>query len=113
MSDDGITLSDEMIHNIMHTVMEHDPAAQQDMIRALQYLAATIGYLAAEYPGPEEQRNELLEHLHQFSKHVASEKTASNSQAEQAQQPQQAAAPAGKTIQDENNPAMGVWKPNS
>ena len=30
MSDDGITLSDEMIHNIMHTVMDHDPAAQQD-----------------------------------------------------------------------------------
>ena len=112
MSDDGITLSDEMIHNIMHTVMDHDPAAQQDMIRALQYLAATIGYLAADYPGPEEQRNELLDHLHQFAMHVANERSSSK-QEQPAQPAAQAAAPAGKTIQDENNPAMGVWKPNS
>lgn len=110
MSDDGITLSDELIHNIMHTVMDHDPATQQDMIRALQYLAAVTGYLAADYPGPEEQRNELLEHLHQFATHVANEKASSKQQ--QPAQPSPATAPAGKTVQDENNPAMGVWKPN-
>ncbi|MEJ2140914.1 MAG: hypothetical protein P8Y24_00920 [Gammaproteobacteria bacterium] len=111
MSDDGITLSDELIHNIMHLVMDHDPAAQQDMIRALQYLAAISGYLAADYPGPEEQRNELLEHLHQFAMHVANDRASSASEPEP--QPAQAAAPAGKSIQDENNPAMGVWKPSN
>jgi hypothetical protein len=112
MSDEGITLSDDLIHGMMNLVMDHDEAAAQDMVRALQYFAAVTGYLAADYPGPEEQRNELLEHLHQFATHVANEKAASKEQP--AQQPQQqAAAPAGKTIQDENNPAMGVWKPNS
>ena len=110
MSDDGISLSDELIHNIMHLVMDHDPAAQQDMIRALQYLAAVTGYLVADYPGPEEQRNELLEHLHQFATHVANEKASSKQQ--QPAQPASATAPAGKTMQDENNPAMGVWKPD-
>lgn len=109
MSDDGISLSDELIHNMMHLVMEHDPATQQDMIRALQYLAAVTGFLAADYPGPDEQRNDLLEHLHQFAVHVANEKS-SSAAAEQEQQ-QQPAVPSGKTIQDENNPAMGVWKP--
>jgi hypothetical protein len=111
MSDDGITLSDELIHNIMHLVMDHDPAAQQDMIRALQYLSAVTGYLAADYPGPEEQRNELLEHLHQFAMHVANEK-ASSKQEQTAQPAAETPVPAGKTIQDQNNPAIGVWKPN-
>lgn len=111
MSEEGITLSDDLIHGMMNLVMEHDPAAQQDMIRALQYFAAVTGYLAADYPGPEEQRTELLEHLHQFAMHVANEKASSQQQKTQPQA-QQAAAPAGKTIQDESNPAMGVWKPN-
>ena len=111
MSDDGITLSDDLIHGMMNLVMNHDPAAQQDMIRGLQYFAAVTGYLAADYPGPEEQRNELLEHLHQFATHVANERAASSQPQEQSQQEQQAAAPAGKTVQDQSNPAMGVWKP--
>jgi len=110
MSEEGISLSDDLIHGMMNLVMEHDPAAQQDMIRALQYFAAVTGYLAADYPGPEEQRDALLEHLHEFARHVANEKAASQQQERQPQE-QQAAAPAGKTVQDENNPAMGVWKP--
>ena len=112
MSDDGITLSDDLIHGVMHLVMDHDPAAQQDMIRGLQYLAAVIGYLSADYPGPKEQRDELLNHLHQFTMHVANEKASSSEQP--AQQPAaEVQAPAGKTVQDDSNPAMGVWKPNS
>ena len=110
MSDDGITLSDDLIHGMMNLVMNHDPAAQQDMIRALQYFAAVTGYLAADYPGPQEQRDELLEHLHQFATHVANEKASSKEQPAQ-QQSAEAQAPAGKTIQDDTNPAMGVWKP--
>ena len=32
MSEEGITLSDDLIHGMMNLVMEHDPVAKQDMI---------------------------------------------------------------------------------
>ena len=111
MSDEGITLSDDLIHGMMNLVMDHDEAAAQDMVRALQYFAAVTGYLAADYPGPDEQRDALLDYLHEFTKHVANERAAT--QEEQQPEPAETQAAAGKTIQDENNPAMGVWKPNS
>lgn len=109
MSEDGIKLSDDLIHGIMNLVMEHDETAAQDMVRALQYIAAVTGYLAADYPGPEEQRDELMNYLHEFAKHVANEKAASQQQPQQAAAP--ATAPAGKSVQSSDNPAMGVWKP--
>lgn len=109
MSDEGITLSDDLIHGIMNLVMDHDEAAAKDMVRALQTIAAVTGFLAADYPGPQEQRDALLDHLTEFARHVANEKAASA-------QSQQQAEPvitesAGNCEQSNNNPAMGVWKP--
>lgn len=109
MSDEGITLSDDLIHGVMNLVMEHDEAAAQDMVRALQTIAAVTGYLAADYPGPQEQRDALLEHLCEFAKHVANEKVASSQPQQQAAA--QPAGSAGKCEQSNDNPAMGVWKP--
>ena len=109
MSDDGLQLSDDLVHGMMNLVMNHDPATQQDMIRALQYLSAVTGYLVADYPGPVEERDALLDHLAEFAKHVADDEAESRGSAEQAQEEPQA-APAGR-IEQGNNPAMGVWKP--
>ena len=109
MSEEGITLSDDLIHGIMNLVVQHDEATAQDMVRGLQYVAAVIGYLAADYPGPKEQRDEMLDYLHEFTKHVANEKAQSAPAAAPAAQE---AEVKGKCTQSGDNAAMGVWTPS-
>lgn len=105
---DGIKLSRDLIDKLLQVVGEHDPQAQEDMVINLQYLCAVTGYLAADYPGPDSERDELLEHLHAFTRHVCDDRA--NSQ--QAQQPAAAtAAPSpGKSVPTDD-PAVGIWKP--
>lgn len=107
---DGIQLSRELIDTLLHTIGEHDAEAQQDMLVSIQYLCAVAGYLAADYPGPASERDELLEHLHAFMKHVCDDR------AEQQQSPNQAApAPSPEPAQGKSvptsDPAVGIWKP--
>ena len=105
---DSINLSQELINDLLASIGKHEPDAQKDMLVNLQYLAAVAGYLAADYPGPASERDELLEHLHAFMKHVCDDRA--NSQ--QANEPQaaQAAAPKGKSVATDD-PAVGIWKP--
>jgi len=106
---DGIQLSRELIDALLQTISEHDAQAQQDMLINLQYLCAVTGYLAADYPGPASERDELLEQLHAFMKHVCDDR-AESQQAQQA--PAQAATPtvAGSSVPTDD-PAVGIWKP--
>ena len=108
---DGIKLSRELIDALLRTIGEHDADAQQDMLVNLQYLSAVVGYLAADYPGPTSERDELLEQLQAFMKHVCDDR-AGQQQAAQTQSP---AAPAeiaaGKSVPTED-PAVGIWKPD-
>jgi len=105
---DGISLSQELVSNILQNIAQHDESAQQDMMVNVQYLVAIAGYLAADYPGPASERDEMLEHLHAFMKHVCDERAGS-------QQPSPAAAAAtpdaaGSSIATDD-PAVGIWKP--
>lgn len=105
---DGIQLSRDLIDQLLRTIGEHDPEAQQDMLVNLQYLSAVAGYLAADYPGPASERDELLEHLHAFMKHVCDDRAA-----QQAPDQPAAATPApaqGNSVPTAD-PAVGIWKP--
>jgi len=111
---DGISLSQELITDLLQRIGQHDASAQQDMMVNLQYLVAVTGYLAADYPGSADERNELLEHLHAFTKHVCDERAQSNPAQQPAAQANPAAAPdspAGKS-EPTNDPAVGIWKPD-
>jgi hypothetical protein len=105
---EGINLNRELIQQLLQTIAEHDSAAQQDMMVNLQYLCAVAGYLAADYPGPASERDELLEHLHAFMKHVC------DNHAQPAQSQTSAAQPATAAGHSEptDDPAVGIWKPD-
>lgn len=104
---EGIQLSRELIDGLLQTIGQHDAQAHQDMLINLQYLCAVAGYLAADYPGPASERDELLEHLHAFMKHVCDER-ANQSPSQSAQTA--APAQAGSSVPTED-PAVGIWKP--
>lgn len=106
---EGIQLSEDMITKLIDVISEYDVEAKQDRIIVLQYLAAINGYLAADYPGPDTEREELLEHLAEFSRHVCEERIQSKQQSAppQAAQPE---APLGKSVPTDD-PAVGIWRP--
>ncbi len=108
MSNDGIQLSNELMHGLFDALVTHDAGVEKDLMLGMQYLAAVIGYFAAEYPGSVKDRNELLEQLAGFTQHVADDRANSM----QKEQPQQAApeTPKGKSVATDD-PAVGIWKP--
>ncbi len=106
----GIQLSEAMITKIIDVISEYDAEAKQDRIVVLQYLAAINGYLSADYPGPTAEREELLAHLDQFTRHVCNERSQDRQQQNQSQQAAQPDLPKGKSIPTDD-PAMGIWKP--
>lgn len=109
MSND-ITLSDELVSNLYGVICQHDESAQKNMIVALQYFAAVSGYMLGDYPGPDEERDELIEQLATFTKDVSGDRA--KGQKEQQAQPEQQEAPvvAGKS-EATSDPAVGIWKP--
>lgn len=108
---DGINLSRELINALLHTIGEHDAEARQDMLVNLQYLCAIAGYLAADYPGPASERDELLEQLHAFMKHVCDDRL--NQQTAVPPQPEASPTPtvSGKSVPTDD-PVVGIWKPD-
>lgn len=110
MSND-ITLSDELIDNLYGVICQHDESAKQNMMVALQYFAAVSGYMLGDYPGSDDEREELIDQLAAFTKHVSGDRAKSQQAQEQAQSEQQAApAVAGKSVATDD-PAVGIWKP--
>ncbi len=105
MSND-ITLSDQLIDNLYGVICQHDESAKQNMMVALQYFAAVSGYMLGDYPGSDEEREELIDQLAAFTKNVSGDR------ANQQQQPAQQEAPAvaGKSTATDD-PAVGIWKP--
>lgn len=104
---EGITLSDELIGNLYSVILQHDASVEENMMVALQYFAAVSGYMLADYPGPESEREELVDQLAAFTKHVAEDRANQQPQQSQQQSPQ---AVAGKSIETDD-PAVGIWKP--
>ncbi len=105
---EGIQLSDELISNIFRAIADHDSAVEQDMMLGLQYLSAITGYLSAGFPGADHERDELLNQLAAFTRHVCEEQVASRQQA--AQPAPEQAAPKGRSVETDD-PAMGIWTP--
>ena len=106
---DSINLSQDLINDLMAVIGKYEADAGKDMMISIQYLVAVAGYLSADYPGPAAERDELLEHLHAFMKHVCDDRA--NSKQQPGQPAQAAAAPvAGKSVATDD-PAVGIWKP--
>lgn len=105
-----ITLSDQLIDNLYSVICQHDESAKQNMMVALQYFAAVSGYMLGDYPGSDEEREELIEQLAAFTKNVSGDRV--NSQKQQAEQAEQQTPPAvaGKSTATDD-PAVGIWKP--
>jgi len=108
MSND-ITLSDELIDNLYGVICQHDESAKQNMMVALQYFAAVSGYMLGDYPGSDEEREELIDQLAAFTKNVSGDRASSQKQQGQAEQ-EAPVAVAGKSTPT-NDPAVGIWKP--
>jgi hypothetical protein len=106
---DGLKLSRELIDSLLHTIGQHDAEAHEDMLVNLQYLCAVAGYLAADYPGPASERDELLEHLHAFMKHVCDDRA--NKQAPAQAAPSNPGGTGQGTSVPTDDPAVGIWKP--
>jgi hypothetical protein len=88
-----LRLSQELIDNIQQTIVAVDPAAQDSSI-TLQYLAAVTGYiLGGQQDMPKNQKEDYLEQLNAFTKHVLDDVC----------KPSVPAAAAAN--------AFGVWKP--
>lgn len=107
---DGLKLSNDLINDLLNTIRKHDQQGSEDMMVSIQYLTAVAGYLCADYPGPAAERDELIEHLAAFMKHVCDDRAAGM---QQQQSPQAATAPnipAGKSDATDD-PAVGIWKP--
>lgn len=107
MSND-ITLSDELVGNLYGMICQHDESAQQNMVVALQYFAAVSGYMLGDYPGSDDEREELIDQLAAFTKNVSGDRAKSQN-AQQTEQ-EEAPAAAGKSVET-NDPAVGIWKP--
>ena len=105
---EGIRLSHELIDSVMAAIVAHDEQVEENGTIGLQYLAAIIGVLAADYPGSDSDRQEMLEHLAGFSKHVHDDQMRSRQQQQQPAAPPQAAG--GRCEADPDNPAAGVWR---
>jgi hypothetical protein len=110
----SIQLSHELIDNVMQAIVDHDKAVTENGTLGLQYLAAILGVLAADYPGNEAECEELLTHLHEFTKHVYGDQARSRQQqaaqqSAQSQAPQSEAAK-GRCEPDPDEPAAGVWR---
>lgn len=107
MSND-ITMSDELIDNLYGVICQHDDAAKENMMVALQYFAAVSGYMLGDYPGSDAEREELIDQLAAFTKNVSADRA--KSQKAQEQSGQEAPAVAGKSVATDD-PAVGIWKP--
>jgi len=107
MSND-ITLSDELIDNLYGVVCQHDESAKENMMVALQYFAAVSGYMLGDFPGSDDEREELIEQLAAFTKNVSGDRV--KSQKAQKQSKSEAPAVAGKSVATDD-PAVGIWTP--
>jgi len=91
-----LKLSTALVQKLLDVLEKHDESAADQHI-ASQYLAAVVGYLAGQHDMPAQRRDETLNELAEFTRHVA------NDVQNQRQQP-----PAPPPQE-----AFGIWKPKN
>lgn len=104
---EGLQLSGAMIDDVIKALAGYDANAGQDAMIALQYMTAIAGYLVADFPGPDTEREEFLRYLNDLMRHVCDDRLKQHRQTAQQTQP---ATSAGKSVPTAD-PAVGIWKP--
>lgn len=94
-----LQLSAKLVGDIQNMLQEHDPAAADPGVTS-QYLCAVVGFLLGQQEMPQAEKEEVMNQLGAFMKHVAEDVGS---------QKQQAAAPPSPPQQE----AFGIWKPKS
>jgi hypothetical protein len=89
---DQLQLTGKLIEDIQNVLISHDQKAQDQGV-TLQYLAAVSGLILGNLNMPSAQKQDFLEQLHAFSKHVLDDLD----QQKQSQPPTQE--------------AFGIWRP--
>lgn len=65
-----LKLSPQLINQLHEFLIQHDAHAEDPGV-ASQYLCAVVGCLLGQQNMPESQKQEILEHLFAFTRHVA------------------------------------------
>ena len=86
-----LKLSTQLVRQMHEYLIQHDENAQDPGV-ASQYMCAVIGFMLGEQDMPEAQKEEILEQLFAFTRHVAGDI------AQQMKAPPQQAE-------------VGIWKP--
>jgi len=94
-----LQLSAKLVGDIQQLLQEHDPTATDPGVTS-QYLCAVVGFLLGQQDMPEVQKNDVMEQLAAFMKHVADDVGSQKKQPSSPQQPPQ-------------QEAFGIWKPKS
>lgn len=100
MSD--IKLTPDLLEGVQKLVEEHEPEAAGNQVVTVQYLAAIMGLMTAQFPTSTEEKNDILDQLHGLARHVLGEQSKQSQQGGGA-----AAAPEG--WEERTGPATGVW----
>ncbi|MCG5495801.1 MULTISPECIES: hypothetical protein [Ectothiorhodospira] len=95
---ESLQLSGELVHKLQDVLVEHDERCHDPLV-TVQYMSAISGYLLGSQPIPEAKRQEFLEQLAAFMRHVHDDVV-------RQQQAQQVASP-----QQSPQEAFGVWRP--
>jgi hypothetical protein len=90
-----LSLSTEIVNKVLGVIQEHD-SSSSDQLVASQYLAAIIGFVVAKENFSDEQRNDVINELSSFIRHVADDIRGESGSAAPA-------APSGDSF--------GIWKP--
>lgn len=69
MSDDGIQLSPALMQDLRDAMLKQDSRTSDDVL-AMQYLVAAAGMMLSEFNNPQMDKNNALNDLAGFMKHV-------------------------------------------
>jgi len=69
MSDDGIQLSPQLMEDLREAMARQDPRTKDDVL-AMQYMVAAAGLMLSEYNNPQMDKQNALDDLAGFMKHV-------------------------------------------
>ena len=92
-----LKLSTALIRQLLDVLERHDQAAGDQHIAA-QYLSAVVGFLLGQHDKPDPDRDQTIEELAAFIKHVANDVQAQRQHAPPTPPPQE---------------AFGIWKPKN
>ena len=92
-----LQLSAKLVGDLQRTLVQHDETASDPGV-ASQYLCAVVGFLLGQQDMESSQKDDVLEQLAAFTKHVADDVD---------RQRRQSAPPPPPPAQE----AFGIWKP--